>query len=137
MAGDDHARHCPECDRFVYNLSALSAAGALALIREKEGDLCARFFRRADGTVLTADCPVGAGASSQGSWWRPLAALAVPAAAYFLLIGGAGSSSGEGFDLRPEVVGEQQAPVTTEKPDVWEKTMGRMIVPECVRRAGE
>jgi hypothetical protein len=30
-----------------------------ALILEKEGKLCVRFFRRKDGTVLTDDCPVG------------------------------------------------------------------------------
>ena len=28
-------------------------------VEEKEGKLCVRFFRRADGTVMTQDCPVG------------------------------------------------------------------------------
>jgi hypothetical protein len=32
---------------------------AEALLREKEGQLCARVFRRADGTILTGNCPVG------------------------------------------------------------------------------
>jgi hypothetical protein len=59
MAGDDQVRFCGHCEKNVYNLSALTADEAVSLIREKEGDLCGRFFRRADGTVLTADCPVG------------------------------------------------------------------------------
>lgn len=43
----------------MYNLSELSRNEAENLIREKEGRLCVRFFRRADGTILTKDCPVG------------------------------------------------------------------------------
>ncbi|MBC7804981.1 MAG: hypothetical protein H7145_02405, partial [Akkermansiaceae bacterium] len=29
------------------------------LIREKEGNLCIRYYQRVDGTVMTQDCPVG------------------------------------------------------------------------------
>jgi len=60
MDGDEHARFCAQCQKHVYNLASLSADDAAALIRAKEGKLCARFYRRADGTILTADCPVGA-----------------------------------------------------------------------------
>ncbi len=59
MAGNDFARHCAECKKNVYNLSLLTRGEANELIREKEGNLCVRLFRRFDGTVLTADCPVG------------------------------------------------------------------------------
>jgi hypothetical protein len=59
MSGDDQARLCLQCRRHVYNLSAMTAAEAVALIREKEGELCVRLYRRTDGTVMTADCPVG------------------------------------------------------------------------------
>jgi hypothetical protein len=38
----------------------MTAAEVSALIVETEGRLCARIYRRADGTVLTSDCPVGA-----------------------------------------------------------------------------
>jgi hypothetical protein len=34
---------------------------AEALLKETNGNLCARLYRRADGTVLTEDCPVGLG----------------------------------------------------------------------------
>lgn len=59
MPGDDTARFCNQCRKHVYNLSGLTRTAAEQLIEAKEGRLCVRFFRRADGTVLTADCPVG------------------------------------------------------------------------------
>jgi hypothetical protein len=62
MTGDDRARFCAQCQKSVYNLSEMTAEDAADLIRKKEGKLCVRFYQRADGTVLTADCPVGAGA---------------------------------------------------------------------------
>jgi hypothetical protein len=36
------------------------------LIRDKRGNLCARYFKRADGTVVTQDCPVGQRARRRG-----------------------------------------------------------------------
>jgi hypothetical protein len=59
MKGDDRVRHCGQCRLNVYDLSALTAPAAERLLREREGRLCVRYFRRADGTVLTRDCPVG------------------------------------------------------------------------------
>ena len=50
---------CNQCERHVYNFASLTRAEAEELIEEKEGRLCVRLYRRADGTVLTADCPVG------------------------------------------------------------------------------
>ncbi len=59
MDGDARSRHCQLCDKNVYNLSGMTRAEAEALLVAKEGRLCVRYFRRADGTVLTRDCPVG------------------------------------------------------------------------------
>lgn len=59
MTGDERARFCGECRMHVYNLSDMTRGEAEALISAREGKLCVRFFRRADGTVLTQDCPVG------------------------------------------------------------------------------
>jgi hypothetical protein len=59
MTGDERTRFCPECQLHVYNLSALSRPEAEELLRRTEGRLCVRLYRRADGTVLTSDCPVG------------------------------------------------------------------------------
>jgi hypothetical protein len=59
MTGDERTRHCQRCDKNVYNLSSMTAGEAEELIREKEGKLCVRYYQRSDGTILTADCPVG------------------------------------------------------------------------------
>ena len=59
MAGDDRVRFCGTCRKNVYNLSALPRAEAEALVAGHEGRMCALLYRRTDGTVLTADCPVG------------------------------------------------------------------------------
>lgn len=59
MAGDEQARHCAACDKKVYNIATMTSAEVVALIELTEGHFCGRLFRRADGTVLTADCPVG------------------------------------------------------------------------------
>ena len=59
MRGDDRVRFCDSCSKSVYNLSDLTTTEATALIRESEGGICLRLYRRADGSVLTADCPVG------------------------------------------------------------------------------
>ncbi len=56
MAGDERVRSCPACSRAVYNIAAMTSAEAAALIAGREGRLCARVFRRADGTVVTSDC---------------------------------------------------------------------------------
>lgn len=59
MPGDERVRHCPECNLNVYNFSALNAVEAENVLRTTEGRLCAKLLRRRDGTILTADCPMG------------------------------------------------------------------------------
>jgi len=59
MTGDNRVRFCDHCHLSVYNISELTRIEAERLIASTEGRLCARLFQRADGTVLTKDCPVG------------------------------------------------------------------------------
>lgn len=59
MTGNDRQRFCGACELNVYNLSGMTRNEAERLIMSAEGRLCVRFFRRADGTVITQDCPVG------------------------------------------------------------------------------
>lgn len=59
MTGDAQVRHCGDCRLNVYNLSEMTRAQAESVILKHEGHLCVRFYTRADGTVLTQDCPVG------------------------------------------------------------------------------
>lgn len=59
MVGDDRKRFCSDCKLNVYNLSGMTRYDAENLLRNSEGRLCVRYFQRADGTILTKDCPVG------------------------------------------------------------------------------
>jgi hypothetical protein len=59
MAGNDRRRFCGQCQLNVYNLSGMTKREAEELLNQTEGRLCVRFYRRADGTILTQDCPVG------------------------------------------------------------------------------
>lgn len=59
MKGDDRVRYCATCEKHVYNIIALSSDEAVELVHRTEGRVCVRLHRRRDGTVLTADCPVG------------------------------------------------------------------------------
>lgn len=59
MYGDHRKRFCGDCKLNVYNISGMTRLEAESLITNADGRLCVRIYRRADGTVLTADCPVG------------------------------------------------------------------------------
>lgn len=65
MRGDERVRFCDQCQLHVYNLSALTRREAVQLIRNCEDRLCIRFYRRADGTIITRNCPVGLRALKQ------------------------------------------------------------------------
>ena len=84
MQGDDRVRFCGSCQKNVYNLSALSRGEAMKLVAEHGGRLCALLYRRPDGTVLTADCPVGRRAWAIRLFQRVAAAAAV----LFMSLGG-------------------------------------------------
>ena len=59
MHGTERVRYCGECRLSVYNLSAMSRAEAEEFLALSTGRTCVRLYRRADGTVLTEDCPRG------------------------------------------------------------------------------
>jgi len=59
MIGNERIRFCGQCSLNVYNLSALTRSEAERLMITAEGRLCVRYFRRADGSILTDNCPVG------------------------------------------------------------------------------
>ncbi len=68
MLGDDKTRHCSLCAMNVHNLSAMSREEAEEFVaRARAGDgsrrTCIRFYQRADGTILTRDCPRGLAAA--------------------------------------------------------------------------
>ncbi len=59
MRGDERVRLCTACGKNVYNVIALCREEAEDILRAHEGEVCMRLYRRGDGTILTADCPVG------------------------------------------------------------------------------
>jgi len=59
MDGNDRVRFCSQCKLNVYDISAMTKPEAESFIANAEGRICARYYRRADGTILTKDCPVG------------------------------------------------------------------------------
>lgn len=59
MTGSNRVRNCNSCKINVFNIAEMTAAEADHLIHTHDGRLCIRLFKRADGTVITNDCPVG------------------------------------------------------------------------------
>lgn len=83
MAGDERRRFCAKCQLHVHDLRSLSEAEATELLRGASGRLCGRVFQRADGTVLTKDCPVGV-----ATLRRRLVMSVVAVAALFVAVAG-------------------------------------------------
>jgi hypothetical protein len=60
MVGDERVRYCLKCEKNVFNLSAMNRDEAEALLQQRAGgEVCVRYYQRADGTIMTTDCPVG------------------------------------------------------------------------------
>ena len=59
MRGDDRVRFCGLCQLNVYNISEMNREEAEAFVSQREGRTCIRIYRRADGKILTRDCPIG------------------------------------------------------------------------------
>lgn len=56
MLGQGAARFCQLCRFDVFDLSQMTEDEARRTVERSEGRICVRFYRRADGTVVTADC---------------------------------------------------------------------------------
>lgn len=92
MEGDDRIRHCQQCKLNVYNVAELSSKEAANLIRNKEGRLCLKIFRRRDGTIITDNCPVGLRRIRNG-----LKAIAAAIIALVVAIGWMDSAQAQGL----------------------------------------
>jgi hypothetical protein len=94
MVGSDKVRFCASCQKNVFNLSGMRRDEAIDLMRATEGRICVRFFRRADGTVLTDDCPVGVALLLRRAKRATLAAAAVSLGAVAAMLAMAGGLFG-------------------------------------------
>ncbi len=101
MVGNNRQRFCGDCKLNVYNLSGMTRQEAESLLMNSEGRVCARFFRRADGTILTKDCPVGWQAVKQrmSKVWTAVASVLITA------VSGIGITSFINQTSEPEVMG--------------------------------
>lgn len=122
MYGDDRKRFCGECKLNVYNLSGMTRDEAEALIMNAEGRLCVRFYRRADGSVITQDCPVGWAKVKQRT---RLIATAVASLVMALFTGVFFVSL---FSKQKATVGELRIPFVTPTPEPMH-TMGAIAAP--------
>ena len=95
MTGDNRVRFCDHCQLNVYNISELSRRETETLISSTEGRLCARLYRRADGTVMTKDCPVGLRALRRRLAKRTAAIFATVMSLSAIVFGQHGSRNGK------------------------------------------
>jgi hypothetical protein len=65
MFGDERVRYCPDCQLNVYNFLEMSDSDIEKIVADRDGRLCARFYQRSDGTMLSRNCPVGIRAAVQ------------------------------------------------------------------------
>jgi len=121
MLGDSRKRYCGECKLNVYNLSGMTRTEAENLIMNAEGRLCVRFYKRADGSVLTQDCPVGWAKVKN----RTKAYITALASLIFTFFGALGLVSA--FKKSNETVMGKMIPVSTATPKrTPEYTMGNI-----------
>ncbi|TWT98518.1 hypothetical protein [Stieleria varia] len=56
MDGDNRKRFCSRCEKHVYDVSQMTRDEALELFAG-DGTICAKIYRRPDGTIVTSECP--------------------------------------------------------------------------------
>ncbi|MCE3607059.1 hypothetical protein LXA47_26165 [Massilia sp. P8910] len=116
MKGDDRVRHCNDCNKNVFNLSAMAQADAAALLADNhDGNLCVRFYRRQDGTVMTSDCGDSPRAAVRQAWRK----LPFMAGAAMLALSAAGCAVSD-----PVPVSTVDAPAPTVPPPPMMVMMG-------------
>ena len=124
MSGTERVRFCGLCQKSVYELSGLTRAEVLALLQAKP-DACVTFFQREDGTVLTADCPVGERLTRTArriAWATRSVLVAMAGAAATTLLGlcGAGLVSDERESLDDMIARcTSQPPLRPSHPPHW------------------
>ncbi|MCB9598249.1 MAG: hypothetical protein H6719_36385 [Sandaracinaceae bacterium] len=124
MRGDDVSRFCGMCHQNVYNLSEMDRADAERFVAEAEGRVCVRFYRRADGTVVTSDCAPVRFRAARRAASKGLAFAGMGIAGLFGLVGALGFTS---MHVAGSWVEEVARKVTSEvdpEPDI--EVMGEM-----------
>jgi hypothetical protein len=132
MNGTDQVRRCGQCELNVYHLSNMTRAEAETLVHEHEGRICVRFYRRADGTVLTRDCPLGLQAIRR-QLARLLAGVAamiafLAAGTIFCLGGSLWKAKSPPFRINPAAYDSKQSYFFRRPVNAWTKWLERGVV---------
>ena len=122
MFGNERKRFCGDCKLNVYNISGMTRTEAERLLEQSEGRLCVRYYRRADGTILTKDCPVGWAKVRQRTSMIATAALSMIVS--FL----AGLSIYSAFSKKVDLGVRLPIPFATPTPK-YEPLMGAIAIP--------
>jgi Carboxypeptidase regulatory-like domain len=128
MEGSERARHCGLCSLNVYNISEMTAGEVTNLIAGTEERVCARIYKRTDGTVLTKDCPVGIRA-----YYRKTARLAGLALSTLLGLFTAATAQSEAEKYDDYVVVTTAKVVSTKISSEKSVVSGRVIDPTGAR----
>jgi hypothetical protein len=139
MPGDEQVRHCGQCKQNVYNVSSLTRAEAMQLMRSRA---CLRIYRRPDNTVITSDCRARLRAArKRGLWvfagallvvlWAQICAQLVGLMGLRRLIGG-GATMGEPAPMPGQVV---DVPLMGAPPPLPPPALP--VIPESVPIMGE
>jgi hypothetical protein len=105
MPGDERVRSCDQCNLKVHNIAEMTRDEAEAFLREavdikaRGGRVCGLLWRRADGTILTKDCPVGL-AAVRASVMRRVSRAAAVLGLVFSAVITLGRGRAEGSRLR-------------------------------------
>jgi hypothetical protein len=126
MWGNDRVRFCGQCNLNVYNLSGMSKAEAERLVSSAEGRLCARFYRRKDGTILTQDCPVGIEAFKQRVNRIGVAVIS-SVLSLFTSFGAMWLFGGKSTGSTPQVMGVIAMPVEPLPREYYEEVAGEVV----------
>jgi hypothetical protein len=137
MRGDERVRFCNECSLHVYDLSAMTRPQAEAMVNEWEPGkrMCVRFYRRADGTVITKDCGGGVRAAARRATRRAAAVCAAILCAMLSPLGLRGFVERSG--TAPSVTAPQPAPEPVLFPGAMVVRMGDFACPPAPEPAHE
>lgn len=130
MTGTDTMRFCGECNRNVYNISGMRAAEAARLVAGAEGRLCVRMYQRSDGTVLTADCPVGVRAALRRATRAAGAALTAALGLFTAVSGRVAFAGPQDAQAAPQCTAQPETGGAESRPPILK--MGKIAGP--VRR---
>lgn len=147
MNGNDRMRYCGQCQLNVYNLSGMTKPEAEHLIANAEGRLCVRYYKRADGSIITQNCPVGLAALKRRVSRTATAFLS----AVIGFFGGLGIFAAFGDDNSPLDNGHVMGAIAVEQytpPDVaviqgttmpieemGQPIMGKMVQPAQIKKS--